>query len=259
MAKPTKKQRAYQIRIEKLLQTIERPYAKLLAQEKNRYINKFARNYAIGLPDTEADFELHQTRIAQIMQRFAEKTMPIFAQLQIKNFKSASLRLETKSAAVDLIRDAVNQYMIQYGFKKAVGIADTTRTDIRKVLVKVADNPMSDIDIGKEIRAVTGLTAARAAIIARTETHSASQYAVQIIGNFVEGNLNVELVKAWIPTSDDRTRESHADMDASNYIGIHDAFEVGGEELMYPADPSGSPENIINCRCVQIQEERELT
>ena len=26
-------------------------------------------------------------------------------------------------------------------------------------------------------------------------------------------------------------------------------FEVGGEELEYPGDPNGSPENVIQCRC----------
>jgi hypothetical protein len=26
---------------------------------------------------------------------------------------------------------------------------------------------------------------------------------------------------------------------------------VGGEELDYPGDPAGSPENIIQCRCSQ--------
>jgi hypothetical protein len=27
------------------------------------------------------------------------------------------------------------------------------------------------------------------------------------------------------------------------------AFEVGGEMLMYPGDPAGSAGNVINCRC----------
>jgi hypothetical protein len=29
-----------------------------------------------------------------------------------------------------------------------------------------------------------------------------------------------------------------------------EAFEVGGEKLQYPRDPSGSPENTINCTCL---------
>jgi uncharacterized protein with gpF-like domain len=33
---------------------------------------------------------------------------------------------------------------------------------------------------------------------------------------------------------------------------VKDPFEVDGEELMYPRDPAGSPENTINCHCLMI-------
>jgi hypothetical protein len=29
-------------------------------------------------------------------------------------------------------------------------------------------------------------------------------------------------------------------------------FDVGGEELMYPRDPAGEPENTINCHCLVL-------
>jgi len=29
-----------------------------------------------------------------------------------------------------------------------------------------------------------------------------------------------------------------------------EAFDVDGEALMYPGDPNGSPENVINCKCI---------
>ena len=35
-------------------------------------------------------------------------------------------------------------------------------------------------------------------------------------------------------------------------IPLDQPFEVGGEFLMYPADPSGSAAEIANCRCAQI-------
>lgn len=35
-------------------------------------------------------------------------------------------------------------------------------------------------------------------------------------------------------------------------VPVSDAFEVGGEELMYPRDPAGSPENTINCHCMMV-------
>ncbi|HLZ93365.1 MAG TPA: phage minor head protein [Candidatus Acidoferrum sp.] len=31
---------------------------------------------------------------------------------------------------------------------------------------------------------------------------------------------------------------------------VDEPFSVGGEELMYPRDPNGSPENTINCHCL---------
>jgi hypothetical protein len=33
---------------------------------------------------------------------------------------------------------------------------------------------------------------------------------------------------------------------------VGDPFEVDGEELMYPRDPNGSPENTINCHCLLV-------
>jgi uncharacterized protein with gpF-like domain len=33
---------------------------------------------------------------------------------------------------------------------------------------------------------------------------------------------------------------------------IDEPFDVGGEQLMYPGDPAGSPGNTINCRCTVL-------
>jgi hypothetical protein len=32
-------------------------------------------------------------------------------------------------------------------------------------------------------------------------------------------------------------------------VGLDEPFIVGGEQLMYPGDPAGSPGNICNCLC----------
>lgn len=66
-----------------------------------------------------------------------------------------------------------------------------------------------------------------------------------------------EVVKMWIATPDERTRDEH--MDAWDEYGTEDKaipydepFEVGGESLMFPADLSlgASGWNVYNCRCV---------
>ena len=51
--------------------------------------------------------------------------------------------------------------------------------------------------------------------------------------------------KVWIATADDRTRESHLELDGEE-VDIDKPFSNG---LMYPADPSGDPAEVYNCRC----------
>lgn len=60
------------------------------------------------------------------------------------------------------------------------------------------------------------------------------------------GMLSIE--KTWNTVVDGNTRPEHAEADGQS-VPIGDPFEVGGEDLMYPGDESGSPENTINCRC----------
>jgi HK97 family phage portal protein len=53
---------------------------------------------------------------------------------------------------------------------------------------------------------------------------------------------------AWLAALDTRVRDTHADAHGQIRL-LGEQFEVGGEKLDHPGDPSGSPENIINCRC----------
>ena len=58
-------------------------------------------------------------------------------------------------------------------------------------------------------------------------------------------NQGVVQKKVWIATPDERTRESHLDIDGEE-VDIEQEFSNG---LMYPADPNGEPEEVWNCRC----------
>lgn len=86
----------------------------------------------------------------------------------------------------------------------------------------------------------------RATMIARTETMASVNFGQQIVYED-EGVQR----KAWLATPDSDTRDAHADADGMT-VGIHEAFSVGGEELEYPGDPSGSAGNVINCRCTVL-------
>lgn len=68
--------------------------------------------------------------------------------------------------------------------------------------------------------------------------------------------LGVQLMKRWVATLDDRTREAHADLDGQE-VAVDEPFtvDVDGEhyEIQYPGDPSADPCMVYNCRCTMIQ------
>ena len=55
----------------------------------------------------------------------------------------------------------------------------------------------------------------------------------------------VVLKKVWIATPDNRTRESHLELDGEE-VDVNEAFSNG---CMYPGDPNGDPSEVYNCRC----------
>ena len=79
--------------------------------------------------------------------------------------------------------------------------------------------------------------------IARTETMRASN-----AGNTALYRDWGVPMHEWIATNDSRTRDAHIAAHGQR-VDVGTAFIVGGEALMYPGDPSGSPENTIQCRC----------
>jgi uncharacterized protein with gpF-like domain len=53
----------------------------------------------------------------------------------------------------------------------------------------------------------------------------------------------------WHTAEDDRVRDSHDFMDGQE-VAMGQPFVSGlGNLLMYPGDPMGPPEDVINCRC----------
>ncbi len=157
--------------------------------------------------------------------------------------------LEIKASLDEEYSDAVRAYTKRWTGRKVANISNTTKAKVERVVRQSAKEGLSEQDTAKLMREKIGgsMGAARARTIARTETHSASQDAafevVQASG--------IEATKEWVAVEDDRTREDHAAANGQE-VAMHERFEIGDDELLYPGDPSGMPEEIINCRCVCV-------
>jgi hypothetical protein len=61
--------------------------------------------------------------------------------------------------------------------------------------------------------------------------------------------------KTWLTSHGPTVRPTHEEAEekyGDSPIPVEEPFEVGGEQLMFPGDPSGSAEEVINCQCVQL-------
>lgn len=88
----------------------------------------------------------------------------------------------------------------------------------------------------------------RARTIAQTEVtraYGAGTIAAGIEQSRVTGRM---LQKRWDSERDGRVRLSHRDVDGQ-VRDLAMPFYVDGFPLMFPGDPMGPPETVINCRC----------
>ena len=90
----------------------------------------------------------------------------------------------------------------------------------------------------------------RAAVIARTETHSAQSFANDEYHRRVSDSFGVQMVKQWVSTADSRTRSTHSAMNGETAQMDEDFFMPDGSRMAYAGDPKGGAKNVINCRCV---------
>lgn len=88
----------------------------------------------------------------------------------------------------------------------------------------------------------------RAEMIALTETHSASQE----VATEAARESGVVGGRVWLSALDERVRDDHAEAHGQT-VGLDEPFIVGGEECDAPGE-CPSPEQSINCRCIQLFE-----
>lgn len=131
----------------------------------------------------------------------------------------------------------------------ASNITQTTKDRIRTVLRDNLDASFDDI---VKILRSPELTAARARLIARTETVGATNgAAMENARAFV-----VPMRKKWSAVLDGRTRKDHEKLDG-DVVGMNEKFRVVDSkgytrEMAYPGDKEGGPGQVCNCRCVVV-------
>lgn len=233
-----------------LLRSFERRLKLLLMKEFKKTLLEVRSSYPTWTPVIKR----HEKRLKSMMTQQLTVIGQSFAKRARQRVeKSHPHVLERKALDTeDQLNNRIKTWAEKHSADKVKGIADTTRERIRNAITRSIEDRDSR-GIAGVVQDVAGMSPARAETIARTEGHTASMVGQAESMDSLSEELDIKMVKVWIATSDDRTRQTHSDADGQR-VGQHESFDVGGESLDFPGDPNGSPEEIINCRCVVAYE-----
>lgn len=128
-----------------------------------------------------------------------------------------------------------------------------TEETARQVLAAMKASEVAGLSIGETAKLIQAsvfgeqMTDTRATRIARTENANATNR-----GAWMQAEeAGVYRSKEWLAFDDAETRETHSGNMGLGIVPMDYAYTgEKGASLQYPGDPSGGPEDVINCRCV---------
>ncbi len=234
-------------------------FEKALFRRMSAEINKTTKRIAIEVArrqylPSRTQLE-HQQRIEKILEPLYKRVIPKFADFGLENLKTKQFPLEKKNEFFDRLAEL---WIFENVAKKATLISTTTVEKIQQVIDKSIKNGDSVDEIAGNIRKTTALTASRSALIARTEVHDAANFASYESAVEAERELDIVMVKGWLPVSDGRTRPDHQNMSSHPLIKLDEYFTVGSSRGKRPHDSNLPAEEVINCRCTLFYEERTI-
>lgn len=223
----------------RMMRAIERRYEPQIAAELARAYTRYIAEWERGgdIPH-DLDHVRAMAAIADEMARvavraFAADTDRVLSKAERKTFADTMAKLAQRYISLEAFR------------RRIVAIAETTRSQVIDAVSRGYAEGLGQSEVAKYIRdLVPQFSRHRAAVIARTEVHGAANYG----STGAAAQAGLTLRKVWIAAEDERTRDEHEAMNGKS-VGMDDAFNFGSYSLMFPGDPAGPPEGIINCRC----------
>lgn len=152
-------------------------------------------------------------------------------------------------------RPAVNRYFTEVR-NRLVRVPDEVYDLVANQVVQGVNLGEGIPELAKRVDSVLSRTTSerwpnRATTVARTETIGALNFARAESFKIIDEDADEPMFKMWLATDDTRTRETHHLADGQR-VPMGQPFTVGGFELAFPGDPSGPPQEVINCRCTML-------
>lgn len=162
---------------------------------------------------------------------------------------ATDLGAAAKETAEQVVRRQAFQRTLVVSAQKIQSVNATTAARVAKTLQDGLTSGDGLTALRKRLETEASFSSPRAQRIARSHTGSA----VSAGRHEAAVHLGADL-KFWVTSKDEAVRATHRQAEITHKDGIPltEAFVVGGDFLLYPGDPSASPANVINCRCMEL-------
>ena len=179
-----------------------------------------------------------------------EKTLTAVSMALIEDFGNQTAQdLHPKSVSPKETKqfsftDAVRAWIIKYCADAITSILDTSKAAVKDIILNGVSQNLNTVEIAKNLRQFyDDQSKWKSMRVARTEVGAAAGYGQRSAAE-QSGVVNSH---QWVSSRDDRVRDLHQEVDGET-VPLDESYSNG---LSFPGDPSGDPEEIINCRCVE--------
>jgi hypothetical protein len=225
--------------------------------EISRWKSWYKSNYSLGISIFQATGQTNAFNglfklvdIRELYKTLYQKLGMRFASFSVNRFQNAFPNPFNVSGYDDIWR----QYFADVGLKVSEARGGLVQGSAKKQLENTLKRLLKDVEFqalnereaGRILQAkFDGYADWQARRVVRTESINAANNAIWRTNNDMYGADN--LMKEWIATRDNRTRDAHFRVNGDT-AKWNDKFKVGGENLMHPGSGKKA-ENNINCRC----------
>lgn len=225
-------------------------YQKLIKRELKKTANQLANSYETNQNDSQfAEIQAqHKTRMTEILTDLNKETSERF-----KAFKLTG----KKDIFDNFVENSIYSILASNVLTTATTVSSNTVAIASAVIMQTMQESIADPYAATPTKVANAIanriggqnSVSRAMTIARTETHKAANVSQYTRAESAATDSGLDVVVEWISTNDGRVRDSHKNANGQKrHMG--QPFNVGGESMKYPSDPTASAENTINCRCV---------
>lgn len=161
--------------------------------------------------------------------------------------KTAGPTLARLGIAWDVVNPFASALLEGAGQRTGTAVAEAVRPLLQETIMAGYQDGLSVKDTATALEEkLDKMRPVSAAMLARTDLNAlangSSVMAAQLVG---------VPYKLWVTASDEKVRETHRAANGQT-VPVDQLFQVGGEQAMYPADPSLSDEEACNCRCTVV-------